>query len=222
MDTKTRLLDAAEEIFSEHGFAAASMRAITGAAEVNLAAVNYHFGGKQALFRAVLERRIAPVNRERLDGLDALEADGAVPDAAAILEAFVAPALRRHAARDGCGDVLRLVGRMFSEPGDHWNEILGLFDEVFARFRRALRRALPDMAEDQLIWRLHFCAGVMCHAMSAGGALSLMSGGLCDGDNVEATLQSLIPFVAGGMESPMPAKMTSRPPATPSTTEKPE
>src|SRR5690349_23937924 len=75
--TKERILDAAEALFLEHGFEATSLRAITAAADVNLAAVNYHFGSKEELFQAVLTRRLDPMNQERVDLLDALERETA-------------------------------------------------------------------------------------------------------------------------------------------------
>ena len=78
--TKDRILDAAESLFMEHGFEATSLRSITAAADVNLAAVNYHFGSKEELFQAVLTRRLDPMNQERLDLLTALEREAA-PDA---------------------------------------------------------------------------------------------------------------------------------------------
>ena len=64
--TKQRILDAAESLFMEHGFEATSLRSITAAAGVNLAAVNYHFGSKEELFQAVLTRRLDPMNHARL------------------------------------------------------------------------------------------------------------------------------------------------------------
>src|SRR5258708_37939882 len=72
-DTKTRILDAAESLFMEHGFEAPSLRSLTAAASVNLAAVNYHFGTKEELFQAVLTRRLDPMNQERIDLLERLE-----------------------------------------------------------------------------------------------------------------------------------------------------
>src|SRR5215208_2869630 len=72
-DTKTRILDAAESLFMEHGFEATSLRQLTSAAAVNLAAVNYHFGSKEELFQAVLTRRLDPMNQERFALLDELE-----------------------------------------------------------------------------------------------------------------------------------------------------
>src|SRR5438067_208004 len=73
LGTKSRILDAAERLFLEHGFEATSLRQLTAAAGVNLAAVNYHFGSKEELFQAVLTRRLDPVNQERIDLLTKLE-----------------------------------------------------------------------------------------------------------------------------------------------------
>src|SRR5215475_3768724 len=112
--TKDRILDAAEALFMEHGFEATSLRAITAAAGVNLAAVNYHFGSKQELFQAVLTRRLDPMNQERVDLLTRLENEVAPAPLPCeqILNAMFLPALKL--ARDperGGKNFLRLLGR---------------------------------------------------------------------------------------------------------------
>src|SRR5574340_767840 len=97
--TKDRILDAAERLFAEHGFNGTSLRMITAAADVNLAAVNYHFRSKETLIEAVYKRRIGPANEKRLRMLDEYEAaagDGAVP-VENILRALVAPMLELRA-----------------------------------------------------------------------------------------------------------------------------
>ena len=71
-DTRERLLNAAEQLFAEQGIAVTTLRALTRAAGVNLAAVHYHFGGKEGLLDAVVERRAIVMNRERLRDLDQL------------------------------------------------------------------------------------------------------------------------------------------------------
>ena len=92
-DTKERILDTAERLFADHGFPATSLRDITQEAGVNLAAVNYHFGGKEGLLIEVLERKIAPVNRSRLAQLETLEtAAGSDPvPTEHLVRAFVTP-----------------------------------------------------------------------------------------------------------------------------------
>ncbi|NUS83332.1 MAG: helix-turn-helix transcriptional regulator, partial [Streptomyces sp.] len=88
--TRDRLLDAAERLFGEHGFAATSLRTVTVAAEANVAAVNYHFGSKEGLLRAVVERAMAAVNGERLRLLEELRAAGdRQPTVEELVRAFV-------------------------------------------------------------------------------------------------------------------------------------
>src|ERR1700687_5407851 len=76
-DTKTRILDAAEQLFMEHGFEATSLRSLTAAASVNLAAVNYHFGSKAELFQAVPTRPLDPMTQERIELLERVEREAA-------------------------------------------------------------------------------------------------------------------------------------------------
>src|SRR3954465_1594479 len=94
--TRRRMLDAAERLFLEHGFDGTSLRMLTGAAGVNLAAVNYHFGGKEELFRAMLSARLDPLNRDRIALLGEYEkaAGGRPLPCETILKALFAPTLR--------------------------------------------------------------------------------------------------------------------------------
>src|SRR5512143_3976610 len=105
-ETKDRILDAAERLFAEHGFDATSLRMITAAAGVNLAAVNYHFRSKDSLIEAVFGRRIGPVNKERLEMLTAAEkAAGSDPlSLEAVVRAFVEPVVRIRSTHAQHGD----------------------------------------------------------------------------------------------------------------------
>src|SRR6202453_4257737 len=91
IDTKQKLLDAAERLFSQQGYGAVSLRQIIAEAEVNLAAIHYHFGSKQELLDEVILRKAGPVNRERLARLDRLEAAPGAPRVEQVLEAFLMP-----------------------------------------------------------------------------------------------------------------------------------
>src|SRR3982751_4354327 len=93
-ETRTRILDVAEELFMLHGFEGTSMRVLTAKAGVTLAAVNYHFGSKDALIEAVFRRRLDPMNTARIAALDAIEASGRPLPPDAILRAFVGESLR--------------------------------------------------------------------------------------------------------------------------------
>ena len=94
VDTRHRLLQAAELLFIERGYEALSLRQVTARAEANLAAVNYHFGSKEAMLQELLSQRLDRLNEERLRLLDACEADGHVPDYETILGVLFVPALQ--------------------------------------------------------------------------------------------------------------------------------
>ncbi len=207
--TKDRILDAAESLFMEHGFEATSLRSITAAAGVNLAAVNYHFGSKEELFQAVLTRRLDPMNQERLDLLAALEA-AAAPGAVRcehILSAMFVPALRL--ARDperGGKNFLRLLGRAYADPAPFIRRFLSAqYAVMIARFKAAFARALPELPPKELSWRLHFIMGALSYTLAGTDALKLIAElAPTDAGNDEMLLRRLAPFLLAGLESPLP------------------
>jgi AcrR family transcriptional regulator len=204
MQTKERILDAAESLFADHGFDATSLRRITSQAGVNLAAVNYHFGSKDALIAAVFQRILAPINRERLERLDELERLAAGPGTPAIVEAFIGPALRRSkGARSGPGVAMRLLGHALSQPDDRTRALFAdIFRPVVARFTAALQRALPGHGDVEIFWRFFFMVGAMAHTMALSAHLPTLSGGLCEVKDPEAVVQRMVTFLAAGMETP--------------------
>jgi AcrR family transcriptional regulator len=208
-DTRERILAAAEEEFMARGFASTSLRTITSRAGVNLAAVNYHFGSKEALIREVFARHLGPLNQARIAHLDCLEAEaqGAPLLPAKIVEAMVAPAMQ--ASRDplrGGARFLRLLGRAFSEPADSMRELLpAQYREVVLRFKTALVRALPELPEAELVWRMHFMFGAMSYSMAGNDALQLIATCNVEGaDDAEAIIARLIPFLTAGLQAPLP------------------
>jgi AcrR family transcriptional regulator len=74
--TRTRLLDSAELLFARQGFACTSVRDITRHARCNVAAVNYHFGGKLNLYREMLLRRLAAMREQRVASIQTALQDG--------------------------------------------------------------------------------------------------------------------------------------------------
>ncbi|MGE3164275.1 MAG: TetR/AcrR family transcriptional regulator [Planctomycetota bacterium] len=163
MSTPENLLDAAEQLFAQQGIASSSLRDITAAAGANLAAVNYHFGNKDGLLRAVLVRRAAPLHaeRERLLALAETAAGDHPPTVRAILQAFLDPMFRM--LRE-CPHFPAVMGRVLME---NWMPVVGevfreTFHDTLARFGGALARALPAVPTEEIAWRLLFTVGV-CH-----------------------------------------------------------
>lgn len=196
-DTKERIFDAAERLFIERGFAGASLRAVTREAGVNLAAVHYHFGSKEALLGAVLERHFAPLNRRRLELLDKLEANAAgrpleVED---VLETFLSPLLEYP---QGSTRVRPLFARLLAEPRHLLRPILGEeFKQTGLRYFRALQNALPGLPVRELLWRFQFVIGATNHLVSEQIAHEFDVGQRAPGD----TLQRLVAFLAAGMRT---------------------
>jgi len=209
-DTKERILDAAEALFAELGFAPTSMRNITGTAGVNLAAVNYHFGSKEELIKAVFTRRLAPLNAERIRRLELLKQGEQPPTLEQLLEAFIAPALELSQEHGGVGDrFVRLVGRSYTEHNealrDHMHQINR---ELVTRFKAAFAEALPHLPKQELSWRLHFLVGAVSYTMAGPDLVRLMAGAqISDSGNAKALLSRLIPFLAEGLRAPLPADL---------------
>jgi AcrR family transcriptional regulator len=207
-DTKRLILDAAEKLFASDGFSATSLRQITTAADVNLAAVNYHFGSKESLIKAVISRRLEPINKERLDLLDRLEdeADEKGPALEEIVEAFIGPPLRmRQTAGSKAAHFMRLLGRIMSDPSDHvMTQFTDLFRETIERFSAALGRSLPDLSPAEILWRMIFMVGSMAHTMSISSHLPRVTGGLCDPSDTAALIKRMTPFLAAGMRADAP------------------
>jgi AcrR family transcriptional regulator len=211
--TKDRILDAAERLFAEKGFAQTSLRDITAEAGVNLAAVNYHFQSKNHLIGAVFDRRIGPLNEERLAMLDQLEkeAAGAPVPVEGLLRAVIEPVLRMISSPEGAC-AANLIGRAHTEPGDIFEHLFeGQLAPVVSRFIAAARRSLPGLPEIELFWRIQFSIGAMSHVIAGQRHIQVVSGGLCDTSDVDGMLDRLITFVAAGWRAPVVSKPKGEP-----------
>jgi AcrR family transcriptional regulator len=209
MSTRVRVLDAAEALFMEHGFEATTLRQITAAARVNLAAVNYHFGSKDELFEAVLTRRLDPMNQERVALLTRFEREAA-PDALTpekILAAMFIPALKLARDRERGGkNFLRLLGRAYADPAPFIRRFLSAqYAVMIARFKGAFARALPQLPAKELSWRLHFVMGALSYTLAGTDALRLIAElNPRESGNDELLLRRLAPFLIAGLKAPLP------------------
>lgn len=170
-DTRDRILDAAEKLFADNGFSGTSLRAITGAAGANVAAVHYHFGSRDALLRAVFHRIVAPVNAERLRRFAEL---GDPPELEDLLRAFLAPPLDVFGSSDRGRILKRLVGRIFAEDDEVRAIFVAEFREVLEGFMEALQRTFPDRSAEDFRWPFHFMLGAMNHLLAHAEPLSSM------------------------------------------------
>jgi AcrR family transcriptional regulator len=207
-ETRTRILDAAEELFMQHGFEATSMRLLTSKAEANLAAVNYHFGSKDALIEAVFRRRLDPMNASRVAELDRLEKDagGRALSPEEIIRAFIGASLRMiEDAKNGGRNFIRLLGRTYTDPQKHIRALIGqLYAPAMERYKAAFERALPQMPGDELVWRMHFMFGTLAYTLAATDTVQLIAGCKPE-DRYDARLLEarLTAFLAAGLLAPL-------------------
>lgn len=169
-DTKQKILGAAEHHFARDGYHATSLRSITATAGVNLAAVNYHFGSKEALLEAVIERRLSPLNEARLSQLETLlnqsEQAGEVPACRDILRTFVEPTLSLRQQGSDSEDFIALIGRILAEPqGLAMSIFVHHMEPLMSRLFQALTVSLPGQSRETLFWRVHFAIGSLSHMM---------------------------------------------------------
>jgi AcrR family transcriptional regulator len=207
-ETRTRILDAAEELFMQHGFEGTSMRTLTAKASVNLAAVNYHFGSKDALIEAVFRRRLDPMNAARIAELDRLEAAAqtSAPSAEAIIRAFLRASLAMiEDVKSGGRNFTRLLGRAYTEPSKPVRALIGqLYAPAMARYKSAFERALPELPKDDLIWRMHFMFGTLAYTLAATDTVQLIAGCKPE-DRYDAVLleDRLTAFLNAGLVAPL-------------------
>lgn len=203
--TTERIMDAAERLFADHGFEGTSIRDIVDAAQVNLAAIHYHFRSKDALLEAVLTRRISIVNDARLAWLNAAHTAAAPrsPSVEEILRAFIEPTVEFAQRNESGATFVQLMSRMFTEPHFSLTDFLGRkFGETINRFSNVLVDALPNMPREVVLWRAFFTIGAMHHLLCSTGKIDLVDKRLRKSTNAADMTEYLVQFCVAGVSAP--------------------
>lgn len=204
--TRQRILDAATALYAEHGFDNVSLRQITQRAAVNLAAVNYHFGGKEQLTAEVVSARLNPINRQRLELLSAAEdlADGGPVSLRAIMRAFLGPIFSFVQADEDSNRIhLKLMGRCMSHQDLPLTETaLPLFREISQRYPAAIKRTLPELPVEVIQWRLLFSVGAVANALLKGDLLHRLTDGHSRRLGADMVMQEAVEFCTSGLRAP--------------------
>ncbi|TAA46193.1 TetR/AcrR family transcriptional regulator [Pseudoxanthomonas winnipegensis] len=197
--TKDRILGAAEELFALHGFAGTSLRQVTTRADVNIAAVNYHFGSKENLVNEVFRRRMDVMTAARLGQLEqALKRRGELEP---ILAAFVEPALAMAQDGQGGGAFVRVIARAYAEKNDNLRKFLSdHYGHVLREFAKAIAACLPGLSKQELYWRLDFLAGALTYAMADFGLIKRPAG-VTEAAHRELAARELIRFAEAGFRA---------------------
>lgn len=198
--TKERILGAAEELFAQHGFAGTSLREVTSRADVNIAAVNYHFGSKENLVNEVFRRRMDDMTERRLSLLSKAQSERP-GDLDAVLAAFIEPALAMNLDRHGGASFVRVLARAYAEKNDGLRHFLSdNYGHVLREFAKAISACVPELAKEDLLWRLDFVAGALTYAMADFGLIKRPAG-VSEKAHCQKAAQNLIRFAAAGLRA---------------------
>ena len=198
--TKDRILHAAEELFALQGFATTSLRQVTSRADVNIAAVNYHFGSKENLVNELFRRRMEEMSKQRLAALhQATETAPSQLDA--ILAAFVEPALAMAQDRHGGGAFIRVIARAYAESNDGLRKFLSdQHGHVLREFAKAISTCVDGLSKEELYWRLDFLSGSLTYAMADFG-LFKRPNGVSEATHRQRAAKALIRFASAGFNA---------------------
>lgn len=199
--TKERIMDAAQELFGRHGLEGTSLRAVTNAAGANLAAVNYHFGSKEELFRAVVWRVMGPVAEEHRRRME--EMAGSSPSVEELLDAFLGPFVRLISGQPD-RSLARFVGRVLADTDERlWRQAAVQTEAADAMYLEAFGRALPHLSRDELVWRFYAILATMVFQLLGAPVMDLAGRspfGARAGD-AEETRARAITFLAAGLRA---------------------
>lgn len=206
MSTKNKILDAAENLFADKGFNGTSLREITSLADVNLAAVNYHFGSKKELIKAVMSRYMNELSPKLEASLSAICQQTQPPNLVEVFSAFIDPLLSLNVFKEkGTSNFLQLLGRGYTDSQGFLRWFLTTqYPGVIENFVSAVQRAYPELTAEDIFWRLHFTMGTVVFTMSSSDALmDIAQSDFHQQLDISDVIHKVIPFVAAGVGAPL-------------------
>ena len=203
--TVSKILDAAEALFAEKGFAETSLRAITAKADVNLAAVNYHFGSKKALIQAVFARFLTPFSRELSSRMNDISDENplSIDELLVLLTQTtvkVSGGVKGHARMSV---FMRLLGLAYAQGQGHLRKYLqDEYNLEFKRFMQMINQATPELSPVDRFWRIHFMLGAAAFTLSSAESLTAIAGhDLGVQESLPEIIERLMPFLSAGIKA---------------------
>jgi len=192
------ILDAAEELFSNLGYAGTTLREIADQAKVTQALINYYFGSKYGLYEAVFMRRSQIISQQRLDNLAQLQAKPGRPKVRDVVQAFLMPTLAFRSTPEG-----RSFLRLQAPPQISYKLRTDAYGNSTRLYVDAVRKALPNLPELDAYWRVTLMVGTYLYAFSDTHRMEEMApAGLYDPDDTDNLIDQVTRFVTGGMQAP--------------------
>ena len=212
-DTRGSILDAAEDLFSKHGFYGVTIREVAREAGVDTALVHYYFGAKRELFDAVFLRRAEVWNNERVEAINryALANTGKSGSAAMTLEgllrAFLEPPFQ-WSLKGGPGwkHYSALVAQTNANPAFGGETMARYFDPAIHRLIELVKVVLPEAREVDLYWAYHNLSGALTLTLGETGRIDRLSGGLCRSGDLETACDYMVRFASAGFRAVCPAR----------------
>lgn len=208
LDTKSRILNAAEQLFARYGFTNTSLRQITSEANVNLASVNYHFGSKKSLIQAVMARYLEVFMPSVFSELQLLvnnqNSGNTQPSLDQLLNAFVNPLLALNKInKQSARHFMVMIGRGYSETQGHLRRYISeQYGQELSQIIELFAKTLPHLTKSELFWRLHFSLGSLVFMMTSDSALSeIAEADFSEKASTEYIVNKLIPYIAAGLQS---------------------
>ncbi|MGV3654793.1 MAG: TetR/AcrR family transcriptional regulator [Noviherbaspirillum sp.] len=200
-NVREAMLDAAEVVFSELGYARTTLREVAQRAQGTQALVSYYFGSKYGLFEEVFLRRGRKISEARSLNLANLRKKGPL-QAREIVAAFLTPTLALRASPEGRA-FIRLQARLHTEPPEISYKLRNdAYDVSTREYVQAVCEALPHLSQKDAFWRITLVVGAYLYAFSDTHRLEQLSGGICDPDDSEEILAQATAFIVGGLEAP--------------------
>ncbi|MFJ6025288.1 TetR/AcrR family transcriptional regulator [Brevundimonas sp. NPDC092305] len=206
-DTRESILDAAEDLFSKHGFYGVTIREVAREAGVDTALVHYYFGAKRGLFDAVFLRRAAIWNDERVDAINRYAREqGAAMTLEGLLEAFLRPPFQ-WSLKGGPGwkHYSALVAQTNANPTFGGETMARYYDPAIRRLIELIKQVLPDARDVDLYWAYHMLSGALTLTLGETGRLDRLSGGLCLSGDLETASDYMVRFAAAGFRACCPS-----------------
>jgi len=200
--TPERLLDAAEDLFAEHGFADTSVRDLTAAAECNIASVNYHFGSKDNLYLEMFRRAIGEMREHRLKAIGEAMAAGN-PSTDNLVRAFCDSFIEPIIADPERGDrLMRLYSREMAQPllpEDMFHR--EMFEPISQAMAEALERLHPSITFQRTIMTLLSMVGQLVHLVQMRRCLRQAGSPIVDQIDLRDAVDHIIAFSTAGIEA---------------------
>lgn len=216
-DPRKHILDVAIRLFAERGLDAVSVRDITNVARVNLGAMNYYFGSKEALIHEIFETLLGPLQRRRLALLGEIEAQAGKnpPSLELVLRALIEPTVQFAVGQEGPPTYLpRLMFQAYAVSRPFLDDKLAeQSDDVAKRFINALAQAVPGISHEEACWRYYLIVGGFLQVISDSQSLQRLrrlSDGRCDMEDIDRMIEQMIVFFWRGMTAPAPRKSRRR------------